>query len=61
MNPLAMSSEVETSPGFLAAEIARDSSTALRFARNDNRPEEALELRDLSLIRHSSSVIRLYV
>ena len=61
MNLLVMSSEVDTSLGFPTAEIARDSSTALRSARNDNRLEEAFELRVSSFIRHSSLVIRHYV
>jgi len=61
MNLFVMSSEVETSLDFAAAEIARDSSTALRCARNDNRLDEAFELRVSSSIRHWSSVIRHYV
>ena len=59
MNLLVMSSEVETSLGFPAAEIVRDSSTALRSARNDNRLEEALELRVLAFIRHSPATPKL--
>jgi hypothetical protein len=61
MNPLVMSSEVETSLDFPAAEIARDSSTTLRSARNDNRLEEVFELRVSPLIRHSTLIIRHYV
>jgi hypothetical protein len=36
-----MSSEVETSLDICVLQIIRDSSTALRFARNDNRLQEA--------------------
>jgi|GEM_PF-3070358 len=71
MNLLVMSSEIETSLDFLAAKRARDPSTALRSARNDNRREKAFELRASSFIRHSlakpklceggSFVIRHYV
>jgi hypothetical protein len=54
-------SERITSLDFPTAEIARDSSAALRSARNDNWLEEAFELRVSSFIRHSSLVIRHYV
>jgi hypothetical protein len=52
MNLLVMSSEVETSLGFPAADIARDSSTALCSARNDNRLEEAFAFRASSFVWH---------
>ena len=54
-------SERITSLDFPTAEMARDPSTALRSARNDNWLEEAFELRVSSFIRHSSLVIRHYV